>query len=272
MNLLVVMALGTRFQNDFLYCLSLFLIRLQQQPQQPQLIYIRQAVERFRESGLRLLASMMSQWNELMSFVYKSALLHGGTSTAAVLLSVCLVGTFAVVWQLVLLCFRCLGSVVHFMATVLHWMWAFLRHSLIDAASKVAGQHVKTLRELLEKAEAEGTKVVLFAHSHGGMVAQAMIDKLPLQLVQHLIVVGLGNPNTIRADGEVQVFQYHTSQDLVAGAYSDAGVQSISLSSLEALLLNWPHPPDFPAGLLPWHECRVYLALLHIGVHDQPLW
>ena len=69
-----------------------------------------------------------------------------------------------------------------------------------------------------------GTKVVLFAHSHGGMVAQAMADELPLHLVEHLIVVGLGNPNTICADGQLQVVQYHTSQALVAGAYSDDGV------------------------------------------------
>lgn len=151
-------------------------------------------------------------------------------------------------------------------------MWAFLRYSLTDAAEKVAVQHMQTLRTLLEHAEAMETKVVLFAHSHGGMVAQAMIDKLPLHLVQYLIVVGLGNPNTIRADGRLQVVQYHTSQDLVAGAYRDGGVQSISLLSLEASLLNWPHPPDFSAGLLPWHECRVYLALLHIGVNGQPHW
>jgi hypothetical protein len=72
MNLLVVLTLGTRFQNVFLYWLSLFLVRHQQQP---QLIDIWQAMERIRESGLRLLAGMMSQWQELMSFVYKSALL-----------------------------------------------------------------------------------------------------------------------------------------------------------------------------------------------------
>lgn len=76
----------------------------------------------------------------------------------------------------------------------------------------------------MEQAEAVGTKVVLFAHSHGGMVAQAMADELPLHLVEHLIVVGLGNPNTICADGQLQVVQYHTSQALVAGAYSDDGV------------------------------------------------
>ncbi len=56
------------------------------------------------------------------------------------------------------------------------------------------------------------------------MVAQAMADELPLHLVEHLIVVGLGNPNTICADDQLQVVQYHTSQALVAGAYSDDGV------------------------------------------------
>ncbi len=92
----------------------------------------------------------MSQWQELMSFVYKSALLHGGRSTAAVL-SASLVGTVAVIWQLVLLCFRCLGSVVHLMAMVLHWMWAFLCRSLTDAAEKVAVQHLKILRDFWSK-------------------------------------------------------------------------------------------------------------------------
>ena len=43
--------------------------------QTPAAASARQAMERIRESGLRLLAGMMSQWQELMSFVYKSALL-----------------------------------------------------------------------------------------------------------------------------------------------------------------------------------------------------
>ena len=146
-------------------------------------------------------------------------------ATAAFLVSVCLVGTFAFVWQLVLLCFRSLTSVVSFMARCLHWMWVLLRNSLTDAAEKVAVQHMPTLRALLEQAEAVGTKVVLFAHSHGGMVTQAKTDGRPLHLVQNIVVVGLGNPNTIHADGQLQVFQYHTSQDLVVGAYSDGDVQ-----------------------------------------------
>ena len=121
----------------------------------------------------------------------------------------------------------------------------------------------------LEQAEKDDTRLVLVAHSHGGMVTQMLMEKVRRQpwfeaLQSRLIIVGIGNPNIIPNIGRVRVYQYGTFRDPVVGLleplsrWPAAMRFSPELESQVAVHMGLPvqfalHPA--------WHEAVVYIKL-----------
>lgn len=147
---------------------------------------------------------------------------------------------------------------------VIQHAWQSMHDSLAAAAQATAeGYQTARVRSLLQLAHDRDTKLVLFAHSHAGMVVPYVMRQLREQQQQHLldrlIVVGLGNPNHIShiPDCHMRVYQYCTQQDPVADMDTPALVRHArSLASLELRLQN---PPTMSLG---WHMAAVYLNLL----------
>lgn len=144
---------------------------------------------------------------------------------------------------------------------VIQHAWQSMHDSLAAAAQATAeGYQTARVRHLLQLAHDRDTKLVLFAHSHAGMVVPYVIRQLREQQQQHLldrlIVVGLGNPNHIShiPGCRMRVYQYCAQQDPVADMYTSADARS--LASLELRLQN---PPTMSLG---WHMAAVYLNLL----------
>ena len=142
-------------------------------------------------------------------------------------------------------------------------------HDSLAAAAQATAEGYQTarVRHLLQLAHDRDTKLVLFAHSHAGMVVPYVIWQLREQQQQHLLdrftaaatlagQVGLGNPNHIShiPGCHMRVYQYCTQQDPVADMYTSADARS--LASLELRLQN---PPTVSLG---WHMAAVYLNLL----------
>lgn len=147
---------------------------------------------------------------------------------------------------------------------VIQHAWQLMHDALATAAQATAeGYQTAGVRRLLQLAHDRDTKLVLFAHSHAGMVVPHVIWQLREQQQQHLldrlIVVGLGNPNHISPipGCQMRIYQYCTQQDPVADMYTPALVRRArSLASLEPTLQN---PPTTSLG---WHMAAVYLNLL----------
>ena len=76
-------------------------------------------------------------------------------------------------------------------------------------------------------------------------------------LLDRLIIIGLGNPNRIPRSN-MKVYQYRTTQDIVADVYNDSMQKAVTLSPLE---LSLPNPPSNPLG---WHDVLVYVELLKL--------
>jgi len=147
---------------------------------------------------------------------------------------------------------------------VVQHAWAAMRTSLQSAADATASSYqTERVKKLLQEAERRDTKLVMFSHSHAGVVMSSVIRQLVQQQQLHLldrwIVVGIGNPNHIAhvPGSRVRVHQYRTHPDIVADMYITAGqMRAHSLRPLQSRLLN------AQTHALGWHMADVYLSLL----------